>query len=183
MGPLRELRVLDLTQARWRMMRLMQTIPARSGSLVRNLWSVGVGAALALQLCMLLSRWIPIHRQLRCALLLRDIHATHACLRKYLDPFQIDPITAKARISSRHPKNNGRKSKKIREGRRKNRKTIIEGRPSTPGKLSSLLRLHDNKSRYPRSEDEGAYGLRSRTFPGRLSRNKSIDGVSPYLYT
>jgi len=131
------------------------------------------------QLCML-PRWIPTHRQLRCASLLRDFHATHAYLRGYLNPFQIDPITAKARINSRHPKNNGRKSKNIREGKRKKRKTIIEGQPSTPEKLSSLLRLHDNSSRYTRRRDEGAYGLRSRTLPGRLSRNKNIDGVSPH---
>lgn len=156
------------------MMKDEANCPGPAGVTVRN-WSRP-----RKQHGMLLPRWISTHRQLHCALLLRDFHATHAYLRGYLNPFQIDPITAKARINPRHPKDNGRKSKKIREGKRKKRKTIIKGQPSTPEKLSSLLRLHDNSSRYTRSKVEGAYGLRSRTLPGRLSRNKNLDGVSPY---
>ena len=131
---------------------------------------------------MLLPRWFPIHRQLRCALLLRDFHATHTFLWKYWDPFQIDPITAEARISSGHLKDNDQKSKKIREGMQKGRKPITKGRPSTPGKLSSLLRLQDNSSRSTRSKVERPSGPRSRTLPGRLSRNKDIDGVLPYPF-
>lgn len=132
------------------------------------------------QLCMLLPRWFPTHRQLRCALLLREFHATPTCLRMYLG--QIDPISAEARIYSRHPKNNDKKSKKIREGKQKRRKPITKGRPSTPGKLSSLLRLQDNISRSTRSKVERPFGLKSRTLPGRLSRNKDIDGMLPYTF-
>lgn len=133
------------------------------------------------QLCMLLPRWFPTHRQLRCALLLREFHATPTCLRMHLT-CQIDPITAEARIYSRHPKNNDEKSKKIRDGKRKRRKTINKGRSSTPGKLSSLLWLQNNSSQSTRSKVERPFGLRSRTLPGRLSRNKDNDGVLPYTF-
>ena len=131
---------------------------------------------------MLLPRWFSTHRQLRCALLLREFHATPTCLRMYFDPCQIDPITAEARTYPSHPKNKYEKSKKTREGKQKRRKPIIKGRSSTSGKLSSLLRLQDNSSRSTRSKVERPFGPRPRTLPGRLSGNKDIDGVLPYPF-
>jgi hypothetical protein len=93
-----------------------------------------------------------------------------------LDPFQIDPITATAVISSSHP-NIDKKSKKIREG--KQTKKYIKGLSSTPEKLSSLPRLPDNSSRATRSKVERPFGPRPRT---RFYRKKDNVGVLPYPF-
>jgi hypothetical protein len=129
---------------------------------------------------MLLPRCNPIHSRLRRVLLLRDFHATRAYLRTISDSFQIEPTTPKTKVS-RHtqPRSDGRKSGKRREGKRKERKGIREGRPSSPTKLSSLLRLHDKSAPNLRTS-EGTGSIKFRTLRGHLGASE--DSGLPYFF-
>ncbi len=129
---------------------------------------------------MLLPRCNLTHRRLRCVLLLRDLHATRVSFWSPF-PFQIDPITAKAKAGSNQPKSKGAKNRKFREGKRKERKTRREGRFPFPAKFSSLLRLHNKSAQCPR-RIEGADAPSSRTFPGHLGASENDGGLSCSFY-
>ena len=133
----------------------------------------------AKKLCMLLPRCNLAHRRLRCVLLLRDLHAKRV---SFWSPFQIDPITAKAKAGSNQPKSKGAKNRKFREGKRKERKARREGRfPFFPAGFSSRLRLHNKNAQCPR-RIEGADAPSSRTFPGHLGASENDGGLSCSFY-
>ena len=155
-------------------MKQSRTIPRAGG--VKSEISARPPSAI----CMHLTRCNPIHPRLRSVLLLRGFHAPRAHLRKISDHLQIEPTTAKAK-GLPSLKSNGRKNRKLSEGKRKERKGKREERLSSPTKLSSLLRLHDKSARYPRTV-EGADGLKSRTLPGQLRASEKNGGLLYPLY-
>jgi len=127
---------------------------------------------------MLLPRCNLAHRRLRCVLLLRDLHATRV---SFWSPFQIDPITAKAKAGLNQPKSKGAKNRKFREGKRKERKARREGHFPFPAEFSSRLRLHNKSAQSPRRL-EGADAPSSRTFPGHLGASENDGGLSCSFY-
>jgi hypothetical protein len=91
-----------------------------------------------------------------------------------LHPSQIElePTTAKVKKLP-SLKSNGRKSKKLMEKKRKERKPIREERLSSTAKPSSLPRFNNKSARYPRTV-EGADGLN--TLPGQLGASEKDGG-------